>query len=109
MSIEIDRTFNGDYDCQLLDEIPSGIAISHYLPEQPTGVGQDGILLRISPKDRPPWIGLLSSVKKYPGAPSCLKFTVNPSDICMIYSGDAVSGPLLSVVPEAKQMSRERS
>jgi hypothetical protein len=88
MNIEIDRTFSGDYDCQLLHEIPSGTAISHYLPEQQTG--QDGILLRISPRGVPSWIGLFSSVKKYPGTPSRILFTPNPNTICVICSGDAV-------------------
>lgn len=90
MNIEIDRTFDGDYDCQVLDEIPNATGISYYFPDQPTRVGQDGILLKISPRGRPPWIGLFSSVKKYPGTPSRILFTPNPNTICVICSGDAV-------------------
>lgn len=96
MNIEIDRTFSGDYDCKLLDEIPSGTAISHYLPEQQTGVGQDGILLRVSPRDIPSWIGLFSSVKKYPGTLSRVLFTPDPNTICVICSGDAVIADVTS-------------
>jgi hypothetical protein len=90
MNIEIDRSFEGDYDCQVLDEIPNSTAISYYFPDQPNRVGQDGILLRISPRDRLPWIGLFSSVKKYPGTLSRVQFTPNPNTICVICSGDAV-------------------
>lgn len=90
MNIQIDRTFDGNYDCQVLHEIPSGGAVSHYLPQQQAGVGQDGILLRISPRGISSWIGLFSSVKKYPGTPSRILFTPNPNTICVICSGDAV-------------------
>jgi hypothetical protein len=90
MTIETDRTFNGDYDCQVLDEIPHGTGMSYYLPKQQTGVGQDGVLLRITPKDTSSWIGLFSSVKKYPGTPSRILFTPNLNTICVICSGDAV-------------------
>jgi hypothetical protein len=90
MNIEIDRSFDSDYDCKVLDEIPNGTAISYYLPDQPTRVGQDGILLKISPRGIPSWIGLFSSVKKYPGTPSRILFTPNPNAICVICSGDAV-------------------
>ncbi len=90
MNIEIDRTFDGYYECQLLDEIPNGTGVSYYLPDQPNRVGQDGIILRVSPKDCPPWIGLFSSVKKYPGTPSMVLFTPDPNAICVICSGDAV-------------------
>ncbi|MGH9875750.1 MAG: hypothetical protein ACRD9S_25130 [Pyrinomonadaceae bacterium] len=94
-NIEIDRTFDGDYDCQVLDEMPNGTAIS-YLPAQPQQVGQDGILVRISPTKGVPWVGLFSSIKKYPGALSRVMFTPNPNLVCVICSGDAVITDVVS-------------
>jgi len=91
MNIEIDKSFTGDYQCEILPEIPGGAKITHYFPSRTSPVGQDGILLKVAPNGAGSWIGLFSSIKRYPRALSRILFTPDVNRMCVICSGDVIT------------------
>ena len=56
--ITLDETFVRDFNCDLLDELPSGRLPRFYYPGGTAVGGRDGLIVQVCPRASDPWVGI---------------------------------------------------
>lgn len=80
--------FLRSYEFEKLDELPSSGSLTHYYyPDGTTRGGRDGVLLRIQPRNRDPWIGTFAFGKVSRIGLSLVLATPHPDRICVVANG----------------------
>ena len=82
MTVSTDFTFPSDYTCELLDELPASNEVERYF----FGGGRDGILVRVTPRGRPPWIGTFAFGVHRTGISRILGMP-EPRTLCVVARG----------------------
>lgn len=100
--IQFDSTFPHEYECRLLEELPSNQTL-HYYPDGPKG-GRDGALVVVSPRARAPWLGMFAFGYASPKSRTGLYSWPVPDRLCVVSSG---SGYLVNVNEPAEYESLE--
>lgn len=88
MDVVIDETFEANYSCEVLSELPNGIE-PYYFSKYGSGVG---FIVRIRSAKLAPWIGVFTATNAYPKALNGVYFTPNPNSICTIVGGELFYG-----------------
>lgn len=101
-NIQFDSTFAHEYECRLLEELPSN-QTPHYYPGGGQG-GQDGLLVRISPRAHAPWLGLFAFGYASPKSNTGLYSWPMPDRLCVVSSG---AGYLVNVNDPTEYSSLE--
>ena len=86
--IDFDETFETDFDCEQLEELPSSDRFRYYYGES-TGIGADGLLVSVRPRTSAPWIGIFAFGNVTPKAKSGLYSWPHPETLCVVSRGQA--------------------
>lgn len=82
----IDKTFQSEYQFEVLYEMPAGID-TYYYPGASTLGGKDGILVKIYSKERGPWVGVFAFGDISGNCFSGIVTTPDSNKICIISNG----------------------
>lgn len=94
MSEPTDPGFHGDYVWEVLDESPSAqTSPRHFFPGN-TAAGQDGLLVRVTPADGAPWLGMFAFGNVKGDGVSRVLAMPDPERLCVVSRG---AGYLVSV------------
>jgi hypothetical protein len=80
--IQVITDFSYDYEIEVLDEIPNGSEPVHYFDSR--NGGNDGLMLRITPKNSDSWIGMFLFGNKFPKAFKKVFSCPNENSLCVV-------------------------
>lgn len=100
--IQFDSTFPHEYECKLLEELPSN-QTPHYYHGGAQG-GRDGVLVRVSPRSHASWLGMFAFGHISPKSKTGLYSWPAPDRLCVVSSG---SGYLVGVNEPTEYASLE--
>lgn len=85
--LELNDCFRRNYECDVLDEMPSGERF--YYPGASTQSGSDGPIARVIPNSGDAWVGVFAYGKNSPkdGATGLFSFP-DPDIVCIVARGD---------------------
>jgi len=88
--MNLDETFEHNFDCQKRQELPGGQSSKiYYFPGSRSNFGQDGYIFEINPfGEGRPWIGVFAFGKNSANKYSAVLSHPNPSKLCVISWGD---------------------
>ncbi len=89
MTNSIYSAFPHEYVFRYLDELPANFSGQRYF--YPGGMtGQDGVLIRVTPKNNPDWIGMFAFGKFGNTGVTCALSMPDPKELCVVSLGAGI-------------------
>lgn len=85
--LHLENSFPRTYECEQLDELPSGV-LRFYFPGARSDGGNDGPIVLVTPSSAERWVGIFAFGHHGPSGTSCIYAFPDPDVICVVSSGD---------------------